>query len=193
MLVKGDSKLVIDQIQGKFGIKSEVLKIYHSKTMSLAQGFARISFMHIPREANEEADWLSRLAITYYSELPEGVITPEVGFPTYRQARFDEERNDQRLLEALKFTDKLIDEALYKILKYKQLLARTYNRRILGPGTYELEDLDDKSIVRTWHASKLCNPNMGLKPSLLRDRSINKMTFSLFIALCIIMRRHYNK
>ncbi|GAA0152329.1 hypothetical protein LIER_10839 [Lithospermum erythrorhizon] len=103
--------------------------------------------------------------------------------------------NDQRLLEALNFTDELRDRALYKILKYKQLLARTYNRRvknrqflvgdlvlrlfsashpkdqrklspkwegpyrikrILGPGTYELEDLDGKPIERTWHASKLC-------------------------------------
>ncbi|GAA0164279.1 hypothetical protein LIER_19955 [Lithospermum erythrorhizon] len=27
--------------------------------------------------------------------------------------------------------------------------------RILGPGTYELEDFDGRPIVRTWHASKL--------------------------------------
>ncbi|GAA0169862.1 hypothetical protein LIER_40844 [Lithospermum erythrorhizon] len=29
-------------------------------------------------------------------------------------------------------------------------------KRILGPGTYELEDLDGKRISRTWHASKVC-------------------------------------
>ncbi|GAA0165004.1 hypothetical protein LIER_39894 [Lithospermum erythrorhizon] len=112
-----------------------------------------------------------------------------------RQARFDEERNDQRLMEVLNFTDDLRDKALYKILKCKQLLARCYNRRVKnrqflvgdlvlrlffashpkeqsklspnseGPyrvgrilcrGTYELEDLDGKPIVRTWHPSKLC-------------------------------------
>ncbi|GAA0183050.1 hypothetical protein LIER_30533 [Lithospermum erythrorhizon] len=46
---EGDSILVIDHIQGKYGVKSEVLKKYHSKIVSLAQGFARISFRHIPR------------------------------------------------------------------------------------------------------------------------------------------------
>ncbi|GAA0174904.1 hypothetical protein LIER_28192 [Lithospermum erythrorhizon] len=339
-------------------VKNKVLKRYHCKVVSLAQGFARIEFRHIPREETEEADRLSRLATTYYSELSEEVPIPfatwevdlvgklpkekggvefaivavdyfrkwveavplkktrgeevthflwkniltrfgipkilvsangtqfegqvvanfsekfgiehrfdpfyylqsngqvevmnciifkgikknifqsrksggswveelptvlwslrsisnqatgeapfsliyetetilaaEVGLPTYRQAGFHEERNDQRLLEALNFTDELRDQALYKILKYKQLLARIYNRRvknrqfrigdlvlrlfstihpkeqrklspklegpyrikqILGPGTDELEDLDGKPIVRTWHTSKLC-------------------------------------
>ncbi|GAA0142450.1 hypothetical protein LIER_03351 [Lithospermum erythrorhizon] len=28
--------------------------------------------------------------------------------------------------------------------------------RVAGPSTYELEDLDGKSVSRTWHASKLC-------------------------------------
>ncbi|GAA0185104.1 hypothetical protein LIER_32392 [Lithospermum erythrorhizon] len=45
---------------------------YHSKVVSSAQGFARISFRHIPREENEEADQLSRLATTY-NKLPKGV------------------------------------------------------------------------------------------------------------------------
>ncbi|GAA0154426.1 hypothetical protein LIER_37877 [Lithospermum erythrorhizon] len=45
-------------------------------------------------------------------------------------AGFDEEKNDQWLMEIPKFTDELRDEALYKLLKYKQLLARTYNRRV---------------------------------------------------------------
>ncbi|GAA0163732.1 hypothetical protein LIER_19527 [Lithospermum erythrorhizon] len=29
-------------------------------------------------------------------------------------------------------------------------------RRVMGPRTYELEDLDGKVVPRTWHASKLC-------------------------------------
>ncbi|GAA0144132.1 hypothetical protein LIER_04656 [Lithospermum erythrorhizon] len=42
----------------------------HETTKDRGQG---IEFRHIPREENEEADRLSRLAITYYSELLEGV------------------------------------------------------------------------------------------------------------------------
>ncbi|GAA0146331.1 hypothetical protein LIER_06315 [Lithospermum erythrorhizon] len=29
-------------------------------------------------------------------------------------------------------------------------------KKVVGPSTYELEDLDGKSVPRTWHPSKLC-------------------------------------
>ncbi|GAA0154611.1 hypothetical protein LIER_12544 [Lithospermum erythrorhizon] len=73
VLVKGDSKLVIDQIRGVCEVKPEILKKYHAKAISITQGFRRVVFEHIPREENEEADCLSRLATTYYSDLPRGV------------------------------------------------------------------------------------------------------------------------
>ncbi|GAA0153419.1 hypothetical protein LIER_37671 [Lithospermum erythrorhizon] len=107
--------------------------------------------------------------------------------PTYRHMGFDE--------EYLNFTDELKDETLYKILKYKHLMALSYNRRVktcqfhagdfvlrlcsasqpkeqrklspkwegpyrvkrvIGHHTYELEELNGKLVLRTWHASKLC-------------------------------------
>ncbi|GAA0163642.1 hypothetical protein LIER_19456 [Lithospermum erythrorhizon] len=43
---------------------------------------------------------------------------------------FEEGKNDQQLKEYLNFVDELRDEALYKTLKYKELMARTYNRRV---------------------------------------------------------------
>ncbi|GAA0145172.1 hypothetical protein LIER_05425 [Lithospermum erythrorhizon] len=115
--------------------------------------------------------------------------------PTYRQVGFEEKFNGQRLREQLDFLEERRDEALQSMLKYKQLMARTYNRRVksrqfrvgdlvlrlrsasqpkeqgklspkwegpyrvkkvVGPSTYELEDLDGKAVPRTWHASKIC-------------------------------------
>ncbi|GAA0159803.1 hypothetical protein LIER_16502 [Lithospermum erythrorhizon] len=73
VLVKGDSKLVIDQIRGNCKVKIETLMKYHAKGVSIAQCFKRIAFEHIPREKNEEADRLSRLATTYYSDLSKGI------------------------------------------------------------------------------------------------------------------------
>ncbi|GAA0161163.1 hypothetical protein LIER_17540 [Lithospermum erythrorhizon] len=67
--VKGDSKLVIDQVRGMCGVKHEPLVKYHAKAEKLAKGFELIIFEHIPRIQNEEADHLSRLATTYYDEL----------------------------------------------------------------------------------------------------------------------------
>ncbi|GAA0173111.1 hypothetical protein LIER_26796 [Lithospermum erythrorhizon] len=251
LMLKADSKLVIDQLKGICGVKSEVLRKYHAKAMQITREFKRILFKHIPRAENEKADHLSRLATTYYDELPTGVCvevcdqpayleksisqveggikedwrtplisyfnegklpedkiesrriqnrslkyqmylgelyrkswdgplltcvaaediprgegswieelptvlwslrstpsyatreTPfglvygteavlpvEVGLPTYRQIGFDERMNHQRLREQLDFIKERRDQALYENLQYKQLMARTYNRRV---------------------------------------------------------------
>ncbi|GAA0166164.1 hypothetical protein LIER_21385 [Lithospermum erythrorhizon] len=55
LLVKGDSKLVIDQIKGSCWVKHEALMKYHSKAVQISQEFKRILFEHIPRTENEKA------------------------------------------------------------------------------------------------------------------------------------------
>ncbi|GAA0171697.1 hypothetical protein LIER_25671 [Lithospermum erythrorhizon] len=60
----------------------------------------------------------------------EPVLPAEVGLPIYKRIGFEEESNDWKLKEYLNFVDELRDEALYKTLKYKQLMARTYNQRV---------------------------------------------------------------
>ncbi|GAA0187299.1 hypothetical protein LIER_34587 [Lithospermum erythrorhizon] len=56
ILVRGDSKLMMDQIRGDYGIKNESLMKYHGKATTVAKSFAHIFFEHIPRSENEEAD-----------------------------------------------------------------------------------------------------------------------------------------
>ncbi|GAA0158446.1 hypothetical protein LIER_38655 [Lithospermum erythrorhizon] len=73
MIVQGDLKLVIEQIRGDCGIKSESLQRYHAKAASLTPKFDYLIFEHIPRQENEDADHLSRLATTYYEDIPVGV------------------------------------------------------------------------------------------------------------------------
>ncbi|GAA0153524.1 hypothetical protein LIER_11740 [Lithospermum erythrorhizon] len=73
ILVRGDSKVMMNQIRGDCGIKIGSLMRYHSKATTLAKSFAHIVFEHIPRSENEEADRLSKLATTYYEELPKEV------------------------------------------------------------------------------------------------------------------------
>ncbi|GAA0169007.1 hypothetical protein LIER_23579 [Lithospermum erythrorhizon] len=70
IFVKGDSKLVIDQVKGACGVKHEPLVKYHAKVVQLAKGFELIIFEHILQTQNDEANHLSRLATTYYDELP---------------------------------------------------------------------------------------------------------------------------
>ncbi|GAA0142606.1 hypothetical protein LIER_03465 [Lithospermum erythrorhizon] len=73
VIVRGDSKLVIDQINGKCGVKNEILMKYLEKAMTMAKHFDQTIFQHIPRAQNEDADRLSQLTTTYYDEFPKEV------------------------------------------------------------------------------------------------------------------------
>jgi len=53
-----DSELVVKQLNGEYRVKDEKLKPLFGKVKKLEEGFAKISFNHIPREKNKLADLL---------------------------------------------------------------------------------------------------------------------------------------
>mmetsp|Transcript_534 Transcript_534/g.1256 ORF Transcript_534/g.1256 Transcript_534/m.1256 type:complete len:296 (-) Transcript_534:131-1018(-) len=61
--VRGDSKLVIHQVLGKWAVKNDILKKYHEKAMALIESFESFEAEHVLREFNKEADRLSNVAI----------------------------------------------------------------------------------------------------------------------------------
>lgn len=64
IIVRGDSQLVVSQIQRKFKVKApRIIPLYH-KVMSLISKFNNIQIELIPREQNKEADILSNFAYT---------------------------------------------------------------------------------------------------------------------------------
>ncbi|GAA0152096.1 hypothetical protein LIER_37421 [Lithospermum erythrorhizon] len=88
----------------------------------------------------------------------------------YLQANGQVKENIQRMREHLNFTDELRDKALFKMVRYKHLMARSYNRRVnnrqfrvgdlvvrivVGPAIYELSQVNGKPINHTWGATKL--------------------------------------
>ena len=63
LIIKGDSKLVIQQIQGNYKINSPTLKsLYDLVTVELEK-IDNLKLIHIERELNKEADDLANLAI----------------------------------------------------------------------------------------------------------------------------------
>jgi ribonuclease HI len=62
ILVRGDSQLVIRQIEGNFKVKAPNIIPLYRKVMSLISKFKHIQFELIPREENKKADRLSNLA-----------------------------------------------------------------------------------------------------------------------------------
>ena len=60
---KLDSQLVVEQIKGNWKIKEPTLKSQVAKVHELMKDFHRVSFTHVPREENKEADKLVNQAI----------------------------------------------------------------------------------------------------------------------------------
>lgn len=64
IVVRADSKLAIEQLSGNYKIKNENLKkIYNEIQSILSDWNGKITFLHIPREQNKEADRLSNVAM----------------------------------------------------------------------------------------------------------------------------------
>lgn len=58
-----DSKLVVEQVNGRWKVKSENIKILNIKIMELLKFFKEISIIYIPREKNKHADLLANKAM----------------------------------------------------------------------------------------------------------------------------------
>lgn len=54
-----DSALLVNQLNGRWGVKAEHLKPLHEQAASLIQQFADVKIAWVPREANAEADALA--------------------------------------------------------------------------------------------------------------------------------------
>ncbi|HJT38195.1 MAG TPA: ribonuclease HI family protein [Actinomycetota bacterium] len=61
--VRSDSKLLIEQLAGRYKVKNPGLKELHAKAIELARSFDRVSYEHVRREQNVRADELVNLAL----------------------------------------------------------------------------------------------------------------------------------
>ena len=51
-----DSELVVRQMNGEYRVKNQGLAPLYLKIWNLRQGFSRVTFRHVPRDMNKEAD-----------------------------------------------------------------------------------------------------------------------------------------
>jgi ribonuclease HI len=58
-----DSQLVVEQLNGNYRVKSEDMKPLHARVQDLRSGFALVTFQHVRREQNKEADRLVNEAL----------------------------------------------------------------------------------------------------------------------------------
>jgi probable phosphoglycerate mutase len=63
LVVRGDSNMVIKQMTGEYGANNPDMKILSGIAKELAANFDSITFEHVYREDNKEADRLSNVAM----------------------------------------------------------------------------------------------------------------------------------
>jgi ribonuclease HI len=63
VMIKSDSELVVEQINGHYKIKNTVLRPLYQKVVQLAGSLESFSISYIPRELNTEADALANKAL----------------------------------------------------------------------------------------------------------------------------------
>ena len=82
VLVRGDSELIIKQMNGEYRVKNAALRDLHEQAMQLTRGFTQIKFEHNLRHHNSVADRLANLAMDRQADVtdidPEPIVPPAV-------------------------------------------------------------------------------------------------------------------
>ncbi len=63
LAIKGDSLLLVEQMRGNYKVKNEGLKPLHMKARMLVMQIGNVSFAHVPRDKNKDADRLSNVGM----------------------------------------------------------------------------------------------------------------------------------
>jgi ribonuclease HI len=61
--VRSDSRLLVEQLSGRFRVKNATLIRLHTEVRKVARGFEEVAFEHVPREENAEADRLANQGV----------------------------------------------------------------------------------------------------------------------------------
>jgi ribonuclease HI len=63
VLVRSDSRLLVEQLSGRFRVKNPTLIRLHEEVRQLVSGFDQVAFEHVPREENADADLLANQGV----------------------------------------------------------------------------------------------------------------------------------
>ena len=86
VLLRSDSRLLVEQLRGAYRVKNPVLQRLHAEVRSIAAGFRRVEYRHVPRERNREADrlanagvdaWLAAEGAGWRAPEPDPLLWPE--------------------------------------------------------------------------------------------------------------------
>ena len=68
VLLRSDSRLIVEQLAGRFKVRNPKLQELHAQARMLAAGLPRVRYEHVPRERNTEADRLANAGVDAWLE-----------------------------------------------------------------------------------------------------------------------------
>ena len=63
IVLRSDSRLLIEQLAGRFKVRNPTLQRLHEEVRTIASGFERIAYEHVRRERNVDADRLANAGV----------------------------------------------------------------------------------------------------------------------------------
>ena len=75
--VRSDSRLLVEQLSGRFRVKNPTLQRLHAEVRAVAGSIGRVRYEHVPREQNTEADRLANEGVDAW--LAAGGVIPSSG------------------------------------------------------------------------------------------------------------------
>ena len=81
VLLRSDSRLLIEQLSGRYRVKNPTLQRLHAEVRSVAKSFTRVRYEHVRRELNKEADRLANLGVDEWLDAGGDPTPPETAAP----------------------------------------------------------------------------------------------------------------
>ncbi|HEV8571425.1 MAG TPA: ribonuclease HI family protein [Actinomycetota bacterium] len=72
VLLRSDSRLLVEQLAGRFRVKDPTLRRLHQEVRTLIAAFDEVAVEHVPREENADADRLANRGIEEWLDTEEG-------------------------------------------------------------------------------------------------------------------------
>ena len=70
--LRSDSRLLTEQLAGRFRVRNPRLQVLHTEARRLLAGFRRFRLQHVPRERNREADAAANEGVDAWLATEEG-------------------------------------------------------------------------------------------------------------------------
>jgi len=127
--VRMDSKLVVEQMSGRWKIKNATLQELAAEAKNLAAGFRQVDYSWIPREQNAAADQLANVAMDDQAEVDTATTPTEQGADS-----------SERAVRPTSWTGAVGEPTRLVLLRHGQT-AMSVQRRYSGRGDVALNEL----------------------------------------------------